>query len=224
MSCAEDKWRAHALAKLEGQPAPDDPACLHRPLVGHHTWFHRVSDHSHTAAQPCPRYLAAGVPAEHQRALALLRTGSFPVRANIGRHLGLPFASRVCQRCELGCVDTEPHCLLECPALGSIRARFAMLDFHQPLHAFLAHTTSKPSPIFDDADTLRPVARFVHAVHSHLLELQAPPQPPPAPPAPPQPVARVVPRIPRPPLPPGYNHYVPDAAFRAFRVSRDTTT
>ena len=190
MASAEEKWRTYALSKLESRLGPDDPACPHRPLVCHHTWFHPVTDLSHTANQPCPWYLAAGIPAEHQRALALLRTGNFPVRANTGRHQNIPFASRVCQRCAMGCVDTEPHCLLECLALGPVRARFSVLDFQQPLHTFLAHTTSKPVSfsLFTETDTLRPTARYVHAVHTHLMELAArlPPAAPP-PPAPPPP-------------------------------------
>ena len=196
MASADDKWRAYALLKLEGRLEPDDPACPHRPLVCHHTWFHPATDLSHTVNQPCPWYLAAGIPAEHQRALALLRTGNFPVRANTGRYQSIPFASRVCQRCAMGCVDTEPHCLLECPALGSLRARFAVLDFQQPLRTFLAHTTSKPVSfsLFGGPDTLRPTASYVHAVHTHLMELAAGlPSPPAAPPPPAPPPPRAIP-------------------------------
>jgi hypothetical protein len=219
MLCAGNKWRAHALSKLEGHLEPDNPACLHRPVVCHHVWFHPPTALSHTPKQPCPWYLAAGIPAAHQRALALLRTCNFPVRSNTGRHQGIPFASRVCQRCSMGCVDTEPHCLLECPDLAPLRTQFAMLDFRQPLHDFLAHTTSRPSLLFGGADMLRPVAKYIHEVHSHLLRRATGFPPPPVHP----PVLAggpVAPRvsIPRPPLPVGYDHYLPDATFRVLRT------
>ena len=65
---------------------------------------------------------------------------------------------------------------------------------------------------------LRPVAKYVNAVHSHLLSAAAL-QPPPIPPLVPAggPVARRIP-IPRPPLPVGSTHYVTDATFRILRI------
>jgi hypothetical protein len=76
--------------------------------------------------------------------LAMLRMGVAPLRVETGRYervdaqhaAGIPFEQRVCLVCGSGCVETEEHFVMECPAYACLRKRLMKVcSTVKPLHS-----------------------------------------------------------------------------------------
>ena len=76
---------------------------------------------------PLPQYLSSGVPADVWRDLSRFRTSSHRRRVETGRWEGLERRMRVCDLCGAGAIQDEKHVALECPAIESVRTKYAEL-------------------------------------------------------------------------------------------------
>jgi hypothetical protein len=79
-------------------------------------------------------HLHAFLPCRVKRQLTELRTASYPLRINIGRHTGVERQDRICEVCASGEVEDLPHFLLSCPAYERVRQRY--------LHVFPAESSA----------------------------------------------------------------------------------
>ena len=66
----------------------------------------------------------------HMRFCELMRQlflGSHSLPIVLGRRTGVPWAQRLCQRCNLHAVHDERHLVFECPAMQCVRDRYPAL-------------------------------------------------------------------------------------------------
>ena len=60
----------------------------------------------------------------YRGALAKFRSGTAPIRIEIGRYINVPIENRICNYCEsigVNIVEDERHVLLECPLYNDLR-------------------------------------------------------------------------------------------------------
>lgn len=98
---------------------PWQAQCEHRQLATYKCWFKQAED-----LERCnlPKYLCAGfnlAPAV-VKSMACFRLGCHGLRVDRGRRNRVPYAQRVCLRCQHG-TDDEFHMLFECQAFEDIR-------------------------------------------------------------------------------------------------------
>ena len=77
-----------------------------------------------------PHMRCVSIPQAHQRALARLRAGCWPIAVNAGRGEGVDRPERVCAHCSTNGshhVEDEMHVLCDCPRFANLRARFSDL-------------------------------------------------------------------------------------------------
>ena len=59
---------------------------------------------------------------KHERSmLSQFRCGILPLRIETGRYVNEPLYERICSQCDLKCIESEQHILLECSFYDSIR-------------------------------------------------------------------------------------------------------
>ena len=76
---------------------------------------------------PLPQYLSSSVPTDVWRDLSRFRTSSHRLRVETGRWEGLERRMRVCDLCGAGDIQDEKHVAIECPAIESVRTKYAEL-------------------------------------------------------------------------------------------------
>jgi hypothetical protein len=137
---SSDDWRGHMLALKPIEKAtimeqarrlfcqqlapyshnPSDPDCPHRVHCMYAQWMLQAGDHS---TLPVPMYISAPMHRNTKLAMAQLRLGAAPLRANLERGR-TPYSTRTCTRCDdPSAVDNEPHALLFCAGLADVREK-----------------------------------------------------------------------------------------------------
>ena len=107
----------------EGIPSsPEQPGCPCRPSA---TYNKYVVQAEGVEVGRRAAHLNANISFAKQRILTRFRASCFPLAANLGRHQKIPYAQRICIRCELTAVDNEHHVLSDCPAVADLRSHLS---------------------------------------------------------------------------------------------------
>jgi exonuclease III len=133
LQCARQSF-SQILQQYSQDPGAAD--CPKRVHCMYAQWMLLQGEHNEL---PQPAYIAADMRADQKQAVAQLRLGAAPLRANLER--GRPnYCERTCTRCNNhSAVDNERHALLECSALEDVRQCYAeLLDGRNTLQELMA--------------------------------------------------------------------------------------
>lgn len=117
---------------LQYDQDPTAPDCPHRY---HHSYTHWMYSQPVDGMMQAPAYIAYAMPLRQKRDVARCRLSGAPVRTT--RKHDKPYLERSCERCTMGCVDTEEHLLLSCA------------------HTSLQHVRSDHHPVLNGVEDLR---------------------------------------------------------------------
>jgi hypothetical protein len=71
-------------------------------------------------------YVKAPLPRAKRRAIAKFRSGTAPLRLEIGRYYNEPEEERLCKFCDMGEVENEEHCITRCSCFNDFREELYM--------------------------------------------------------------------------------------------------